>query len=141
MLNATKAILVVEPDLVEGTRICETLEAAGYPSMWCPGPSEPEYTCVGARTGVCALTAAAEVVVLDLQLRSDDAMEGVPGWGLLSMYLERGAKVVTLVSPSTPVGVFPHQDIAVVERPVHPDHLLAAVRRLVTSLHGEQVAR
>ncbi|HYT78426.1 MAG TPA: hypothetical protein VEQ37_04060 [Actinomycetota bacterium] len=69
-------VLVVQSDLDDRDLIGSWLEAEGYDVASCPGPTRPEYTCVGSRTQRCPLVEEAELVVLDLVLDSDIAMEG-----------------------------------------------------------------
>lgn len=37
----------------------------------CPGPTAPDYTCIGGREGYCPPLERADVVVLDLWLAGD----------------------------------------------------------------------
>src|SRR5207248_2712635 len=47
-------VLLVEPDALESTRLGDALEAEGFEVMVCPGPSQPEYVCVGGRAHQCS---------------------------------------------------------------------------------------
>lgn len=48
-------VLVVESDPVERERLSAALEGDGFEVVLCSGPTEPDYTCVGARLGRCPL--------------------------------------------------------------------------------------
>jgi hypothetical protein len=88
--------LIVESDEQEGERLAVSLEDAGFEVTLCPGPSGPDYTCVGARTLECPLAKEASVVVLDMKLDGDDLMEGTPAEELLNVYLLAGHRVIAL---------------------------------------------
>ena len=91
-------VLVVEADGAERERFGSWLEAAGYDILVCPGPTEPDYTCVGARDGVCPLVEEADVVVLDMSTESEAFLLGTAAEELLALYLLSGARVVVLGS-------------------------------------------
>ena len=74
------------------------LEEAGFDLLTCPGPVEPDYTCIGGRTGVCPLAAEASIVVLDMSLDSEAVVMGTAAEDLLGMYLLSGHRVVVLGS-------------------------------------------
>jgi len=88
--------LLVESDEQEGERLAVCLEDAGFEVTLCPGPSGPDYTCVGSRTLECPLAKGASVVVLDMWLDGDDLMEGTPAEELLDVYLLAGHRVTVL---------------------------------------------
>jgi hypothetical protein len=71
-------VLLVESDAQERERVATGLEDAGFNVTLCPGPSGPDYTCVGARTLECPLAKGASVVVLDMWLEGVALMEGTP---------------------------------------------------------------
>jgi hypothetical protein len=91
-------VLLVESDARERERLAAGLEDAGFEVTVCPGPSGPDYTCVGARTLECPLARGASVVVLDMWLEGEDMMEGTPAEELLDVYLLAGHRVITLAS-------------------------------------------
>jgi hypothetical protein len=97
-------VLLVEADVHERERLSATLEDSGFEVTLCPGPSGPDYTCVGARTLECPLAKGASVVVLDMNLDGDDLMEGTPAEELLNVYLLAGHRVIAL-------GLQPHDEI------------------------------
>ncbi len=96
--------LIVESDEQEGERLAACLEDAGFEVTLCPGPSGPDYTCVGARTLACPLAKEASVVVLDMSLDGDDLIEGTPAEELLNVYLLAGQRVIAL-------GLQPHDEV------------------------------
>jgi hypothetical protein len=96
--------LIVESDEQEAERLAGRLEDAGFEVTLCPGPSGPDYTCVGARTLECPLAKGASVVVLDMNLDGDDLMDGTPAEELLNVYLLAGHRVIAL-------GLHPHDEI------------------------------
>lgn len=91
-------VLVVEADPAERERFGSWLEAAGFDVLVCPGPTEPDYTCVGARDGVCPLLEEADVTVLDMSTDSEALMMGTASEEILALYLLTGARVVVLGS-------------------------------------------
>lgn len=94
----TRGVLVVEPDSTERERLAAALEGDGFRVTLCSGPKEPDYTCIGARTGTCPLATEESVVVLDMSLDSETVMMGTPAEDLLGMYLEAGHPVVAFAS-------------------------------------------
>lgn len=135
-------ILVVEPNLTLRHRIGEWLEAGGYDDvMLCPGPSEPHYRCVGVEPGSCPLAKAADVVVVDLHQRSDDALQGVPGWELLFLYLQEGKRVVAITGPIDAVRLIEDDYVRLVERPIDAPRLVAALSQVGASIAVEECAR
>ncbi|HEX9122345.1 MAG TPA: hypothetical protein VF984_03150 [Actinomycetota bacterium] len=92
------AVLLVQADAVERESVGSWLETSGYRVLVCPGPTEPDYTCVGARGGVCPLAEDASVVVLDMSLDSEAVLLGTPAEDLLGLYLMTGHRVVVLGS-------------------------------------------
>jgi DNA-binding response OmpR family regulator len=127
MAHVGEPVLVVEADPAERDRIGTALESAGFDVLTCPGPTEPDYTCVGARDGVCPLVDDASVVVLDMSLDSEALMTGTPAEELLGLYLTSRRPVIVLGSRSAP-------DIAgeLIRLRRHPEEekLLRAVREL-----------
>lgn len=89
---------MVQSDPVERERFGSWLEQAGFEVSLCPGPTEPDYTCVGAREGMCPLAAEADVVVLDMSLDSEAVMVGTAAEELLGLYLVAGRSVVVIGS-------------------------------------------
>jgi hypothetical protein len=96
------AVLVVEADGGERERLGGALDDAGFAVLTCPGPTEPDYTCIGGRQGACPLVDEAAVVVLDMSLDSEALMTGTPAEELLGLYLTAGRPVVVLGSRPGP---------------------------------------
>jgi hypothetical protein len=97
-----RGVLVVEADVAERDRYASALESAGFEVLTCPGPTEPDYTCLGAREGTCPLLEDAAVVVLDMSLDSEALLTGTPAEELLGLYLTAGRPVVVLGSRGGP---------------------------------------
>lgn len=133
-------MLLVERDPTERRRMGGWLEEAGFGVETCPGPTHPDFTCIGGRTGSCPLAAAADVVVLNLRLASDEAMQGTPGWHLLTVYIELGKPVVALVSEDDPVHPRPGAGVAVLARFPAREELLDAVRRSLAGSPRQEFA-
>jgi hypothetical protein len=89
-------VLLVEADDAERERLGAELEAAGYRVVDCPGPTGPDYTCIGGREGYCPLLERADVVVLDLWLAGDEVGMGTSSDELLELYAAGGRSVVAL---------------------------------------------
>jgi hypothetical protein len=121
------AVLLVEADADERERFGAWLEDEGFRVITCPGPTEPDYTCIGGRTGACPLAADASIVVLDMSTQSEAVVMGTAAEELLGLYLWTGARVIAL--GSHPGGEIPGQ---LVRRRRHPERedLVSAVRSL-----------
>lgn len=91
-------VLLVESDEAESKRLGRALEEAGYEVIACPGPSAPDYTCIGGREGSCPLVERAEVVVLDPWLAGDEIGLGTSADTLVELYAGRGRTVLLLGS-------------------------------------------
>ena len=91
-------VLLVESYPEARERLGDALEAAGHEVLSCPGPTAPDYTCVGAREGACALIGSADVVVLDPYLEGDELGIGTSADELVGLYAGRGRPVVVLGS-------------------------------------------
>jgi CheY-like chemotaxis protein len=122
-----EAVLLVEADPAERERIGSILERWGYQVSVCPGPTGPDYTCVGSREGGCALTSEGAVIVLDMSLDSEAVVSGTAAEELLALYLFGGHRIVVL-------GSYPGADVPgqMIRLPRHPEPsvLTAAVRSL-----------
>jgi DNA-binding response OmpR family regulator len=89
-------VLIVDRDVDRRGRMGGWLEEGGFVVVVCPGPTAPEFTCVGSREGRCPLAQDADLVVLDLWLESDAAMLGTPAATLLRHYGSWGKPVIVL---------------------------------------------
>lgn len=115
----------MEADVEERERIASCLERSGYEVSICPGPTGPDYTCIGSREGTCALASEASVIVLDMSLDSEAVMTGTAAEELLALYLFGGHRVVVL--GSHPGGEVPGQLIRLHRHP-DLDDLTEAIR-------------
>ena len=101
------------------------------------GPTEPDYTCIGARTGACPLAAEATVVILDMSLDSEAVVMGTAAEELLGMYLMSGHPVIVLGSRGG-------EEIAgqLVRLRRHPrrEELIEAVRSLAAPSSGSKLS-
>jgi len=136
MSDGAATVLVVEADTDERELFGAWLEDAGYRVLACPGPTEPDFTCIGDRTGTCPLATDVSVVVLDMSTQSEMVGFGTASEDLLGLYLFADKRVVAL--GSRPGGEIPEQ---LVRRRRHPerDDLVEAVRSLMQS--GERPIR
>lgn len=126
--RAGATVLVVEADPAERDRFGAWLEEERYDVLTCPGPGEPDYSCVGDREGTCPLLAEAGVVILDMSTASEAVMTGTTSEELLALYLLHGSRIVAL-------GSHPGEEVPgrLLRLRRHPDRdlLLGAVRSLV----------
>jgi len=126
-------MLVVESDDDQRRLIGRWLDEAGYSDvMFCPGPAAPDYTCLGGRGVACPLANAADVIVIDLQLQSDDMLTGTPGWQLLIFYMELGRPIVVISGQDDPVRPRPDGKVRVIKRPAERDELLEAIKSMTS---------
>jgi hypothetical protein len=89
-------VLLVESDEGDRERYGKALEDGGYQVIACPGPTAPDYTCIGGRAGYCPLLERADVVVLDPWLAGDEVGVGTTSDELLELYAWSGRTVVTV---------------------------------------------
>jgi hypothetical protein len=91
-------VLLVELDESRRERLGKALDGAGYEVIACPGPTAPDYRCIGGREGYCPLVERADVVVLDPWLAGDELGVGTSADELVQLYSQRGRTVVLLGS-------------------------------------------
>lgn len=117
-------VLLVESDPVERERLAAALEGDGFQVVLCPGPTAPDYACVGARVGRCPLATDGCVVVIDMDQDGDAAVSGTSAEELLDFYRQAPHPVVALCA--RPIA---RDDARVLELRRHPDTdmLLTAV--------------
>jgi hypothetical protein len=89
-------ILLVERDPEARDLIGSWLQGAGCEVFVCPGPTAPDYSCIGGRSRRCALVDPAAVVIVDLSLARDAMLQGSAGVDLLGYYLSTGKRVIAL---------------------------------------------
>src|SRR5512132_438528 len=132
-------VLLVESDPVERERLAATLEGNGFEVVLCPGPTAPDYTCVGARVGRCPLATGGCVVVMDMHQDGAAADSGTSAEELLNFYLQTQHPVVTL--SARPIA---RDDARVLELRRHPDTdmlLMAVWWAASPKATGHQVVR
>ena len=120
-------VLIVESQEDARKAMAEWLEDAGFEVLLCPGPGEPDYVCLGGRGMACPLAEPADVVVVSMRLRSDDMMQGTPGWVLLSYYANQGKRVIALTGSRDSVHPLGDEQVTVLTRPVDRADLIDAV--------------
>jgi DNA-binding response OmpR family regulator len=79
-------VLIVDRDPDTRDRVGGWLEDEGLDVVACPGPTAPEFRCIGSRDGHCPLAQEADLIVLDLWLESDAAMLGTRSTSLVRFY-------------------------------------------------------
>jgi hypothetical protein len=121
-------VLLVEPDPISRKNYGEWLEDAGYEVMACPGPTAPDYTCVGGREGECPLIEPADVVILNLDLDSDVHAVGTSSFDLLALYSDAGKPVVAHGADHELVRMFSRRPIIEPFRPPRRGELIWAVK-------------
>jgi len=129
-------ILVVSSNDDERRNISGWLEDEGYDDvMFCPGPGAPDYTCIGSRGAPCPLSDAADLVVIDLRLRSDAMIAGTPGWQLMPYYYEQGKKIIVISGQEDPVLLRPDEQVRIIGRPAQRDELVQAMQSFASPAH------
>lgn len=96
MAQKPGSVLLVESDSKRREEMGSWLEGAGFEVTACPGPSAPDYTCIGARGGSCPLVHGVDLIVLDLWLAGDMVQEGTSATDLLGYYVSSGKPVIAL---------------------------------------------
>ena len=129
-------VLLVEADATSSREYGKWLEDYGYDVMTCPGPTAPDYTCVGAREGYCPLVGVADVVVLDLDLDSEIEETGTSASELLGLYTNSGKPVVAVGSDPRIVRVFPQRLTTGLAGPVTRGELVEAVTEEILRAGG-----
>jgi hypothetical protein len=123
------SVLVVEANGELRGRMTSWLESSGFAVMACPGPSAPEYGCVGLKRGECPLAKGADLVVLDDWTDADRASAGPAGRWLLRFYARLGLPVLR-VSPGKCHQVYGDEYLADVEWPPDRRELVETARSL-----------
>jgi DNA-binding response OmpR family regulator len=143
-MAGTGLVLVVEHDAELRDRLGGWLEEAGFEVLVCPGPSQPDYTCVAGRGIPCPLTRAADLVVLDLWLGSDSVLQGTSSTELLSHYLESG-KLVVAMAPRGDRDEFSKrlldESVVLLDWPPERRELAETVRAVLTKAPNMRIQR
>jgi hypothetical protein len=119
-------VLLVESDEGERERLGNALEQAGYQVIACPGPTAPEYNCIGGREGYCPLLERADVVVLDPWLAGDEIGVGTSSEELFALYAGGGRTVVAI--DATPLDAVARGSMIRLDRHPESQAVVAAVR-------------
>jgi DNA-binding response OmpR family regulator len=126
--------LLVGPDRDVQARLGSWLETDGFEVLVCPGPSAPDFVCVGVRTAGCPLAAGCDVVILDLWLDSDRELRGVSSRRLLEHYGRAGHPVLALAHRGNADllvdGVLPYR-VAFVDAPLDRREVVETARALI----------
>jgi DNA-binding response OmpR family regulator len=126
-------VLIVDRDPDTRDRVGAWLEEVGTDVMVCPGPTPPDFTCVGSRDGRCPLAQAADLIVLDLWLASDAAMLGARSVSLAPYYRSLGKPVVVMTDRHDNVtDRIEDLSLATVEWPPDRRELIETVRAIST---------
>jgi hypothetical protein len=99
--KSTNTALVVTDDLGLRESLENWLEADGFEAMGCPGPSAPDFTCVGLRGEHCPLVGAADVVLLDLHPEPGELLDQTRRGELVDYYQHNGRHLVVMVDTPT----------------------------------------
>jgi len=124
------SVLLVEADPEERERFGTWLDEAGFEVVTCPGPTGPDYTCLGGREGTCPLVVEADAVVIDLALESEIVLTGPFAEELLALYAYSDKPLVVLGRKGRTQHVAEGR-IARVGRHPARDELVGTVRRLL----------
>lgn len=121
-------VVVVTDKILLAADFAKALKEAGYDVLHCLGPQRPGYSCPGGRAQRCPLALSADAIVLDDDLETDDTLEGVPSWVLLSYYVDHGLPVIVLTGPGRRAHAEGCQATAVLSRLADPAKIVAAVQ-------------
>ena len=120
-------ILLVTPRAATRERIGDWLIAEGHEVIECPGPSAPDYHCLGGLGLECPLAKGSDLVVLDLNLASDAVGIGTPSWKLVDYYLETGHRVVAIAGPEQVDQFFLDDRVVTLDEPIDATTLIEAI--------------
>ena len=129
-------VLVVERSDEARDRLACWIEEAGCTVTACPGPTAPDYRCVGGRTGSCPLVREADAIVLDLWLESDAALEGTSAIDLLGYYLGSGSPVIALTHSEGFVDMFCDEGLVTLSSPPDRREVVETIRSLLRGREG-----
>ena len=123
-------VLLVEPDPRHRRTYGEWFEVAGYEVTACPGPTTPDYVCMGGRQGRCPLVEPADVIVLDLDLDSEVEAIGTSAFELLNLYTEAGKPVVAVGNDLELLEAFPDEAVTGIPSPPNRPELVRTAKAL-----------
>ena len=129
-LARRSTVLLVEADPSDRERFSTWLESAGIDPINCPGPHQPDFTCLGTSRASCPLVEVADIAVLDVRRLPGISTKGLPGWRLIRFYLERGKPVVVIADRYRKSAFRPEQIFVLRPNPGR-ESLLLAVRAVL----------
>jgi hypothetical protein len=129
--RTSHVVLLIQADDRVAQEIGSWISEDGNWVLNCSGPHAPTFECAGWERQRCVLAGAADVVVLDMQLESDAAMEGPPSWQLASMYRTAGTPVVALTDPDDAAAIIREEGVVILRRDPDRKTLLDAIRSLI----------
>jgi len=127
---ARATVLLVEPDAADRERFGGWLESAGIDPINCPGPHNPDFSCLGTTNSGCPLVHVADIAVLDVRRLPGISTKGLPGWRLIRYYLERGKPLVVIADRYRKSTFRPEQIVVLSPNPGR-ESLLLAVRAVL----------
>lgn len=128
-MSRDRPVLIVDRDPDTRDRVGRWLEDAGLDVVTCPGPTAPEFTCIGSRDGHCALAQETDLVVLDLWLESDAAMLGTRSKNLVRFYQSCDKPLVVMSDRHGDMAEWVEDlSLAAVDRPPDRRDLVETVR-------------
>jgi hypothetical protein len=130
-VDERKTVLIVDQDGADRERIGRWFDRAGFRVLSCPGPTGPDFTCLGGRGGPCPLVSDADLVVLDLWLQSDSMMEGTSSLELLMYYIGTGKPIVAISDGPDPSRLFVEERLALMDRPLDRRELLETAQGML----------
>jgi len=126
-----RAVLVVERS--GETQVGGWLEEEGFEVLECPGPTGPDYRCIGGRGRRCPLLQVADAVVLDTWLEGDAALEGTSAIDLAGYYLDSGKPVVALTHSDDSLRLFLDEGLVTVSSPPDRREIVETIRTVLPS--------
>ena len=126
-MTEPRTVLLIESDPGIREGLGAALEAEGHEVISCPGPTAPDYTCIGGRDGYCPLVERADVVVLDPWLAGEVHGIGTTAQALIDVYVRSG-RTVLLLGSATWVEPFAEGHLVCLGDRPRPDEVVMAVR-------------
>ena len=113
------------------TQVGGWLEEEGFEVLECPGPTGPDYRCIGGRGRRCPLLQVADAVVLDTWLEGDTALEGTSAIDLAGYYLDSGKPVVALTHSDDSLRLFLDEGLVTVSSPPDRREIVETIRTVL----------
>jgi hypothetical protein len=125
------SVLLVESDSGRREQVAAWLECAGFEVTMCPGPSAPDYTCIGGRGGSCPLVHGVDLIVLDLWIAGDMVQHGTSATDLLGYYVASGKPVIAFSHGDGEARLFAEEELVDLGWPPGRQELVEAARALL----------